>query len=128
MTDILARLRQLTEHDEHCRVLALGHAPGYAPDDAHDHASFALRSLLIDPRDDDPTGGYGDLDDAIVLELRDLVVRLLELQTDASREAVTELALGFSLCPLHLHDYAICFDDDEPECEAIRAIHPGHDT
>jgi hypothetical protein len=33
-----------------------------------------------------------------------------------------------SLCPLHLCDYAICFDDEDPECAQIREIHPGHDT
>lgn len=46
----------------------------------------------------------------------------------ADREFVTELALRLSLCPHHLHDYAICFDDSNPECAMIRHIHPGHDS
>lgn len=45
-----------------------------------------------------------------------------------AREQLTEVALALSLCPLHLRDYAICFDDEDPECAAIRAVHPGHDT
>lgn len=43
-------------------------------------------------------------------------------------ELRTELALADSLCPIHFIDYAICFDDANPECEIIRAIHPSHDT
>jgi hypothetical protein len=43
------------------------------------------------------------------------------------RECVTQLALELSLCPLHFIDYAICFDDEDEECKAIRQIHPSHD-
>lgn len=45
-----------------------------------------------------------------------------------AKEEFTTLALSLSLCPMHLLDYAICFDDDTPECAAIRIIHPSHDT
>jgi hypothetical protein len=44
------------------------------------------------------------------------------------RERLTEIALIASLCPMHFCDYAICFDDDDPECASIRLIHPNHDT
>lgn len=44
------------------------------------------------------------------------------------RELITELALAYSLCPMHFCDYAICFDDEDAECAAIRHIHPAHDT
>lgn len=47
---------------------------------------------------------------------------------ELDRESLTELALEHSLCPLHLCDYAICFDDERDECSAIRTIHPSHDT
>jgi hypothetical protein len=50
---------------------------------------------------------------------------LLEMLT---REEITELALSLSLCPIHLHDYAICFDDEFDDCAQIRIIHPTHDT
>lgn len=43
-------------------------------------------------------------------------------------ELMTEYRLSDSLCPLHHCDYAACFDDDDPECAAIRLIHPSHDT
>lgn len=44
------------------------------------------------------------------------------------RDELTFLALSMSLCPMHLHDYAICFDDETDECKAIREVWPGHDT
>jgi hypothetical protein len=44
------------------------------------------------------------------------------------REFGTELALDFSLCPVHFRDYAICFDDEDEECAQVRAVHPCHDT
>lgn len=43
-------------------------------------------------------------------------------------DELTTLLLGYSLCPIHRHDYAICFDDDLDECAQVRAIHPGHDS
>jgi hypothetical protein len=50
------------------------------------------------------------------------------LWTHDDREAFTDWALSQSLCPVHFVDYAICFDDENPECEQVRAIHPSHDT
>lgn len=44
------------------------------------------------------------------------------------RERLTAERLAWSICPLHGRDYAICFDDEDDECAAIRIIHPGHDT
>jgi hypothetical protein len=73
-------------------------------------------------------------DDSI--ELQALAAEFgLELVTEIAkriaclpREAETALLLAHSLCPLHRIDYAICFDDEAPECAPIRAIHPDHDT
>lgn len=48
--------------------------------------------------------------------------------SESMTELRTELALAESLCPMHFIDYAICFDDNDPECAAIRHIHPSHDT
>lgn len=59
------------------------------------------------------------------------VVELLAaLATDphGGAEEITAIRLALSLCPLHGGDYAICFDDDDPECAAIRAIHPNYDS
>lgn len=53
---------------------------------------------------------------------------LITTLRDLNRESLTDLALRLTLCPLHLIDYAICFDDDDAECAAIRSIHPTHDT
>lgn len=54
--------------------------------------------------------------------------RIVELLGQLTAEELTEIALSLSLCPIHLGDYASCFDDDEEECRAVRAIHPSHDT
>jgi hypothetical protein len=55
---------------------------------------------------------------------------LAAIATDpyGGQEELTRLALSVSVCPLHLTDYASCFDDQNRECAAIRLIHPGHDT
>ena len=45
-----------------------------------------------------------------------------------NRDAISQLRLSDSLCPLHACDYAICFDDDDAECAAIRSCFPNHDT
>ena len=45
-----------------------------------------------------------------------------------ARDERSALALALSLCPLHMIDYAICFDDDDAECAAIRSCFPSHDT
>ena len=34
------------------------------------------------------------------------------------------LCLENSICPIHRCDYAICFDDDDDECEQLRAAFP----
>lgn len=44
------------------------------------------------------------------------------------RDYLSHLRLQYSICPLHACDYAICFDDDDPECAAIRSCFPNHDT
>lgn len=54
--------------------------------------------------------------------------RVAELLTNLDRESLTELALSLSVCPIHLVDYAICFDDQPTDCSQVRLIHPGHDT
>lgn len=66
------------------------------------------------------------LSDANIADLRDTALHLIN--DSANRELLTDTALSLSLCPLHLHDYAICFDDDDDECAAIRTIHPSHDS
>lgn len=46
-----------------------------------------------------------------------------------SKDNLSQLAMSFSLCPMHFVDWAICFDDENPECEQIRTIFPhSHDT
>lgn len=73
----------------------------------------------------------GDDSAAIAHELGIPLARalaIIDLIRSLDREALTEYALGVSLCPIHFVDYAICFDDENPECSQIRMVHPGHDT
>lgn len=45
------------------------------------------------------------------------------------RDKLTEFTMGMSLCPIHFIDWAICFDDEDPECAQVRTIFPhSHDT
>lgn len=97
----------------------------------HTLAATALRDLLIDrdatpsaPRDTDPF----PLD--APLFIYDYMRALLDIidRADYMTDRMTALLLDNSLCPMHAIDYAICFDDDDPDCAAIRAIHPSHDT
>lgn len=45
------------------------------------------------------------------------------------RDQMTQLYIENSLCPIHHCDWAACFDDQDPECEQVRAIYPNsHDT
>ncbi len=52
----------------------------------------------------------------------------IEWVDSLNTEDLTELRLSLSLCPLHASDYAICFDDENPECAQIRIIHPSYDS
>lgn len=86
--------------------------------------SEAYDELKLLPAVDDESYNYvrdciiGAQDDARIEDLLDKI----------TREELTMLTFNMSLCPLHLVDYAICFDDENSECEAIRKIWPGHDT
>jgi hypothetical protein len=84
----------------------------------HDLRQRDMRDLL-DRTDIDLSSDCPEL-------LRDLLTALM--MHPHSTELTTAMLLDNSLCPMHAIDYAICFDDDDPECAAIRAIHPSHDT
>jgi len=46
-----------------------------------------------------------------------------------ARDELSQLYMRHSLCPMHHIDWAICFDDQDAECSAIRSIFPhSHDT
>jgi len=42
------------------------------------------------------------------------------------RDELSQLYMSHSLCPMHHIDWAICFDDQDEECSAIRTIFPHH--
>jgi hypothetical protein len=102
------------------------------------HPRRTIDSYLID------TDFSNDIRNAMIsLDLSDDNAILAECESDRTldlrrclhalrtmrRAELTELALDHSLCPLHFIDFAICFDDADPECAAIRTIYPDtHDT
>lgn len=102
--------------------------PPLRPDHPHDHFSRALRDLLID-RDCNSADAFDPTD---APDYAYDTMRALLATIDAypySRDDLTKLLLDNSLCPLHAIDFAICFDDDDTECAAIRTIYPhSHDT
>lgn len=95
-------------------ALAIFRAIESAPDD-DDMTMLTIRDLLIDEFSIDGNS-------------HEFSAILRECLAAFDTETLTELRLEYSLCPLHGIDYAICFDDDDPECAQIRAIHPSHDT
>lgn len=127
---------------------------------AHDDESRAystIRSIMLDSPDfSTPTIDLLDPEYDTTLEIATEIHELLKstfaliadpfAESRLQREQLTELALSLSLCPIHFHDYAICFDDaicaDDiaanpdlahaldytDECSQIRMIHPIHDT
>jgi hypothetical protein len=91
----------------------------YHDDCRHDLRQRDLRDLLIDRTDIDLASDCAEL-------LRDLITRLID--DPYSTQTLSMLCLDNSLCPMHAIDYAICFDDDDPACAAIRTCFPNPDT
>ena len=89
-----------------------------------DLASLAIRDAMINDLDDSDLRALSADYDISAHLLRPILNAILSL----SRDDLSTLRLSFSLCPLHNIDYAICFDDDNPNCQIIRAIFPSHDT
>lgn len=89
------------------------------PECRHDRRQRDMRDLLIDRTDIDLESDCAEL-------LRDALTALLD--HPYSRDIISTMLLDNSLCPMHAIDYAICFDDDDPDCAAIRSIFPSHDT
>lgn len=96
-----------------------------------------LRSLFLERHHSGPVSDdwvKGELDDKygpeIDLKLALRIRDLLEIvwSGDYTTDWVSTQALNMSLCPIHFVDYAACFDDDDPECDQIRACFPSHDT
>lgn len=90
--------------------------------DDDDDFYMTLRNTMISLND--PIDALDDDCDATLHELLNILLD----SPFGHRERITDLALSLSLCPMHFIDYAICFDDANDECDAIRLIHPSHDT
>lgn len=86
-----------------------------------DAGNASIRALLINP-DDELLDYYTPR--AAAIERPRFTAMIAAMTTDDR----STLMLALSLCPLHSCDYAICFDDDDPECESIRACFPEHDS
>ena len=110
-TNAIKQLHALTTHDT----------------PRHDANRAALRELLIAESDADELAGYDDL---LTPDTDDIIELVSSLFSDPyARDAISHLAMQFSLCPHHFRDWAICFDDNDPSCAQIRAIFPHeHDS
>lgn len=53
---------------------------------------------------------------------------MMQLLKTLPRDAISQMRLNESLCPMHGCDYQSCFDDDDETCSQIRSIFPSHDT
>lgn len=102
--------------------------------DAHDDNHIIARTIMIDNARD-AAATRDELRDDFILDdfdaLHALIAPLFSPPSfaDDMITARSELAIDdFSLCPLHMIDYAICFDDDTDDCRMIRACFPSHDT
>jgi hypothetical protein len=93
----------------------------YCIDDAF---AADIRNMIIMLDDDDDTI-LDECESDRILDLRRCLIALRSM----TRDALTMRCLAESLCPLHRIDFAICFDDDDPDCAQIRMIFPdSHDT
>ena len=108
----------------------------YRPTDIYDRRSETLRELLTDETFDDYASDRTP-DDPILPRhefeyMRELLAIIraaaAEQYDETNRQFLSMLALDHSLCPMHMIDYAICFDDADPDCSQIRAYFPAHDT
>lgn len=130
------RLNELTTHTDAC-----GPRPTMPPynDDDHDANQWHLRLAFIDAHESNPFENDAILyPDAQGPEVLEIVRWLFALGLDGYdgpdsnwnpyRQQLTEMALSMSLCPMHLVDYAICFDDEDDECKVIREFFPDHDS
>ena len=97
-------------------------------DNAHDDAQTFIRDNLDNQsgalRDD---WSYEHLPAAFAQHILDDLATIWGYEFH--RDAISELAMGLSLCPMHFCDWAICFDDADPSCAQIRECFPNsHDT
>lgn len=123
-----ARLKELTE----CSADAGCDMDPMSPSDAHFYNSGHLRDAFIDWESGPTVDEYNPDPAGNAREIYDLVGWFFSLAAhpehgDMYREDISRMALDMSLCPLHLVDYAICFDDDDPECAIVRRLFPNHD-
>lgn len=94
--------------------------------------SATIRNMLIVAGNEGPSAiSLDDLDEETPAgEFYDLVTAVTAIFSyEYGRDEVSQLAMDLSLCPMHFVDWAICFDDEDPTCEQIRAVFPhSHDT
>ena len=130
----MATINRLTTHTDSCLL---------SEDDDHANAMADIRVLLTSVdfgtgklEIDDYTAEILESGGETIKKLTDaLEVLIAAINDDDSKEYTTterqfisDLAMGLSLCPMHLLDYAICFDDEDPECAIIRKYFPVHDS
>ena len=127
MTNPIDELESLIAHDDSCP----DQTDAFRDDCIHDLRDRDIRNLLCTDIDDHPTADEFCESD-IAPQLAAIIDRAFSdasaQYAESARHNLSNLLLSHSLCPMHHTDYAICFDDDDPECAQIRAFFPSHDT
>lgn len=100
----------------------------------------AVRVLLIDSpeqgaelkrlwEDELQDADYAKVSLEVATSIVDAIYALKNAPYNLGRDILSNLAMSHSLCPIHFVDWAICFDDEDPECDQVRFVFPkGHDT
>lgn len=93
----------------------------------HEDAQTFIRDMLGTAEQSFDTADYPHLS---LVHAQSILADLQTIWTAPyMRDHLSRMAMELSLCPIHFWDWAICFDDELPECEQIRAIFPhSHDT
>ena len=106
-------------------------------DDKDGNYNFALRDMMLHHyelphmRYQDYTDIEENPDYLIAQRFWDetQIILVKAFEDPYATDQISHLAMELSLCPMHFVDWAICFDDENPECEQIRQVFPhGHDT
>ncbi len=127
-TEALRELKDLCEPPGNMSWVEFEQVSGRERADLVSARSATLRNMLISWPD---VNLRSDTDDDCPEDDARRIAELLDRvwESEFHRDQLSELAMELSLCPLHFIDWAICFDDANPECSQIREIFPySHDT
>ena len=109
--------------------------PNRTDTDSYDIAQEILRDLIFEAADYDALDiayyktAYPEFETTIEPTAKRLAELLDTIYGDTfAKQFTTLLALEYSICPVHIVDYIMCFQDNEPGCDQIREYFPDRDS